>query len=61
MKNQNHRPLIQPFFDSEVMKKYTGSHWRQVKSFVKENQLNLKRRADLMEALTYYQQIETVN
>jgi hypothetical protein len=54
-------PLIQPFFGAEVMKKYTGSHWRQVKSFVKENQLNLKRRADLMEALTYYQRIENTN
>ena len=54
-------PLIQPFFGADVMKKYTGSHWRQVKSFVKKNQLNLKRRADLMEALTYYQQIEKVN
>jgi hypothetical protein len=54
-------PLVEPFFDHEVMKKYTGLHWRQVKLFVKENQLNLKRRADLMEALTYYQQIEKVN
>ena len=54
-------PLVEPFFDSEIMKKYTGSHWRQVKSFVKENHLNLKRKADLMEALTYYQQIEKVN
>jgi len=62
---ENEKPksplLVEPFFDSEVMKKYTGSHWRQVKSFVKENQLNLKRKADLMEALTYYQQIEKVN
>ena len=57
----NSPPLVEPFFDGEVMKKYTGSHWRQVKSFVKENQLNLKRRGDLMEALTYYQQIEKVN
>ncbi len=54
-------PVIQPFFGGEVMKKYTGSHWHQVKSFVKKNRLNLKRRADLMEALTYYQQIEMVN
>ena len=62
---ENEKPksplLVEPFFDSEVMKKYTGPHWRQVKSFVKKNQLNLKRRADLMEALTYYQQIENVN
>ena len=54
-------PPIQPFFAADVMKKYTGSHWRQVKSFVKKNKLNLKRRDDLMEALTYYQQIEMVN
>ena len=51
-------PPIQSFFSAEVLKKYTGSYWPQVKSFIKKNQLNLKRRADLMEALTYYQQIE---
>ena len=45
-------PLIQPFFAGDVMKKYTGPHWRQVRSFVKKNHLNLKRRADLMEVLT---------
>jgi hypothetical protein len=54
-------PLIQPFFSFDVMKKYTGPLWPQVKSFVKKNKLNLKLRADLMEALTYYQQIEKVN
>jgi hypothetical protein len=54
-------PLIQPFFSGDVMKNYMGSYWRQVKSFVKKNQLNLKLKADLMEALTYYQQIENID
>ena len=35
-------PVIQPFFDGEVMKKYTGSHWRQVKSFVKKESVKPK-------------------
>jgi hypothetical protein len=52
---------IKPFFAGEVMKKYTQSHWQEVKSFVKKNRLNLKRKSDLMETLSFYQRTENVN
>jgi hypothetical protein len=54
-------PLIQPFFAGNVMKKYTGSHWLEVKSFVKKKRLNLKRKDDLIKTLAYFQQIEKAN
>jgi hypothetical protein len=51
---------VQPFFAADVMKKYTGSYWRDVKSFVKKDRLDLERKIDLMKALTYFQQLENV-
>jgi hypothetical protein len=49
---------VEPFFDQAVLAKYTGSNWRTVKAHVKEKRLHLKKKADLLKALTYYQQLE---
>ena len=51
---------VQPFFAADVMKKYTASYWRDVKSFVKKERLDLDHKTDLMKALAYFQQLESV-
>ncbi|HEX6227241.1 MAG TPA: hypothetical protein VFZ52_22645, partial [Chryseolinea sp.] len=49
---------VNPFFDGNVLKKFTGSHWRQIKSFVKKRRLTLKHKPELMETLLYFQKLE---
>ena len=51
---------VQPLFAAEVMKKYTAPYWRDIKLLVKKDRLDLERKADLMKALTYFQQLENV-
>jgi len=51
---------VQPLFAADVMKKYTASYWRDIKLLVKNDRLDLERRADLMKVLTYFQQLENV-
>jgi hypothetical protein len=49
---------VEPFLDQAVLAKYTGSKWRTVKTYVKEERLHLKKKPDLLKALAYYQQLE---
>ena len=49
---------ITPFFDGNVLRKYTGSYWREVKSYIKKNRLKLKQRSDLVQVLSFYQGLE---
>jgi hypothetical protein len=49
---------IAPFFDGDVLRKYTGSYWREVKSYIKKNRLKLKQRSDLVQVLNFYQGLE---
>ena len=49
---------VNPYFDGNVLKKFTGSHWREIKSFVKKRRLTLKHKPELMETLLYYQKLE---
>jgi hypothetical protein len=58
--SKSHGSQIQPFFAADVMKKYAASYWRDIKSFVKQNRLDLERKTDLMKALTYFHQLENV-
>jgi hypothetical protein len=51
---------IEPLFAADVMKKYTASYWRDIKLLVKKDRLDLEHKADLMKALTYFQQLENV-
>ena len=52
---------VKPFFTGDVLKKYTALHWREVKSFVSKNRLDLKRKTDLVKTLTYYHQLESAD
>lgn len=57
----NAKPLtspVPPFLDQDVLSKFTGSKWREVKDYIKEKRLHIKERADLLEALAYYKQLE---
>jgi hypothetical protein len=49
---------IMPFFDGNILRKYTGSYWREVKSYIKKNRLKLKQRSDLVQVLSFYQGLE---
>ena len=48
---------IEPFFDWDVLKKFTGPKWNEVKTYIKTNRLNVYRKADLLRALEYYQNL----
>jgi hypothetical protein len=49
---------IEPFFDWDVLKKFTGTKWNDVKAYIKKNSLNVYRKSDLLNALEYYQRLE---
>lgn len=55
VRKQDH--LIEPFFDWDVLKKFTGSKWNDVKAYIKKNRLNVYRKGDLLATLAYYRQL----
>lgn len=50
---------VSPFFDGNLLKKFTVTHWREIRSFARKKRLNLKHKPELMETLLYYQKLES--
>jgi hypothetical protein len=49
---------IKPYLSKAVLAKYTASKWEKVRTYIKENKLNLKKKTGLLMALEYYGTIE---
>lgn len=56
--HQNRPAKVRGFYEKNLIEKYTGSKWPQVREYVKKNKLRLGKKEDMLKAFEYYSEIK---